>query len=107
MKTLPAARLPALLTESSTPVIIDFGADWCLPCRRLEPLLDAAAGRFEGRVTVRRIDTALSPDLIARFNIQSIPTLVAFTGQTETARLTGLPRPDALTRFFEDALSAG
>ncbi len=104
---LPAADLDALLAQSATPVIIDFGSDHCPPCRRLEPLLAAIADRYAGQVTVRRIDTDAAPALIARYGLRSVPTLIAFGADGEVARLVGLQRPDVLTRLFDDALSAG
>lgn len=71
------------------PVVVDFWAAWCGPCRAVAPELEKLAGSRAGRVVVAKVDTDAHPELSARFAIRSIPTLVVFKGGREAARVTG------------------
>src|SRR5207247_882317 len=66
--------------RSDQPVVVDFWAEWCGPCKTLAPVLDEIAREKKGRATVGKVNIDEHPTLAARFNIQSIPTLLYFSG---------------------------
>lgn len=87
------------------PVLVDFWAGWCPPCRRLAPTLDALAEEYDGRLAVLKVDVDQCPDLAARYGIRSIPTLLLFRdGRVADRRLGALPLDD-LKRFVDAQLA--
>ncbi len=62
--------------DADQPVVVDFYADWCAPCRQMEPILEELAIEYAGRVKVARVDVEESPDLASRFGVRGIPHLV-------------------------------
>ncbi len=93
------------LEKSPRPVVVDFWAPWCLPCRSIEPLLKHMGQEFQGRVDVWRVNADEQPELLRQLRIYGIPTLVAFQKAAEITRKTGAPSADGMRRLFEAALS--
>lgn len=91
---LSDATFDSVVAGSGVPVLVDFYADWCGPCKMMAPVLDEFARERTGRVLVAKIDTDRNPAVSQRFRIASIPTLVVFRGGREAAREMGaLPKP--------------
>ena len=89
--------------SSDVPVLVDFYADWCGPCKMMAPAVDEVAGRVVGRALVAKLDTDRATATAARFQIRGIPTVIVFAGGREVARQTGaLPRA-ALEQLLERA----
>jgi thioredoxin 2 len=100
------AEFDRVVADAEVPVLVDFYADWCGPCKMMAPVLDGLARERMGEVLVAKVDTDRNPNVSMKFGIRSIPTLIAFRGGREVAREMGaVPRPrlDALV----DAARAG
>jgi thioredoxin 2 len=89
-----------LVRDSPTPVLVDFWADWCGPCRMVAPELEKIARQHGQRVVVAKVDTDALPDVAARFEIRSIPTMILFRQGREAQRLSGaMPAPAIVSRL--------
>jgi len=84
-----AATFDAAITSSSLPVVVDFWAPWCGPCRMMAPELDKVAKGAAGEWLILKVNTDAVPELGARFRIRSIPTLAVFQGGREVHRAAG------------------
>jgi len=87
-------------TETTVPVVVDFYADWCGPCKIMAPLLDDVAQRRAGQVLFAKLDTDRNPQTGPRFGIRGIPTLIAFRQGKEVARRVGAVPPAELDSFL-------
>ena len=85
----------------TTPVVVDFWADWCGPCRQLSPILESVAGRHEGEVVLAKIDTDANPRLAQAFGVQGIPAVKAIADGKVVDEFVGVQPPAAVERFFD------
>ena len=83
------ADFEATVLEAGTPVLVDFYADWCAPCRLAAPVLDEIAGANVGALLVAKVDTDRAPGLSQQFGIRSIPTMILFDAGEEVTRVVG------------------
>ena len=93
------ATFDRVIIGTAAPVLVDFHADWCGPCRMMEPVLDNFAGAHAGRLLLLKLDTDANPGVAGRFGIRGIPTLIAFRNGRETGRHTGTADLSLLSRL--------
>jgi thioredoxin 2 len=101
-----SADFDRLIASSSLPVLVDYWAPWCGPCRMVAPELKKVAGRQAGRALVVKVNTDVLADLGQRFGIRSIPTLALFAGGKEVARESGARPADEIEAFIARASAA-
>ncbi len=77
------------VVESGVPVILDFWAEWCGPCKAIAPILKDLAKDYEGRAKIAKLDVDSNPNTAAQFGIRGIPTLLVFKGGKEVDRIVG------------------
>jgi len=87
--TVSDATFEETVVASSTPVIVDFWAEWCGPCKMIAPALEEIATEHEGKLTVAKLNVDDNPDTARRFDVMSIPTLLVFTEGQPVKRLVG------------------
>jgi thioredoxin 2 len=96
------ATFDRVITDTTVPVLVDFYADWCGPCKIMAPLLDDVANRRAGQMLVLKLDTDQNPATGQRFGIRGIPTLIAFRGGKEVSRRVGAVPPAELDNFLKE-----
>lgn len=94
------ATFERVTTDTTVPVLVDFFADWCGPCKIMAPLLDDVARQRAGKILVTKLDTDRNPVTGQRFGIRGIPTLIAFRNGKEVARRVGAVPPAELEAFL-------
>jgi thioredoxin 2 len=96
---LTEANYAAVVERTQVPVIVDFWAEWCGPCRMMAPQFERAAQRLEPDFRLAKLDTEAAPSIAARFGIRSIPTIVMFRDGREVARHVGATDATTLERW--------
>jgi thioredoxin 2 len=102
---LTDASFDAHVGRSGVPVVVDFWAAWCGPCRSMAPHFARAASQLEPHVRFAKVDTDASPQVSARHGIRSIPTLIVFRDGREIARQSGAMDSGSLTRWLQPLLA--
>jgi thioredoxin 1 len=97
--TLTETNFDSTLQGSPVPVLVDFWAEWCMPCKRLAPTIDAVAHELEGKMSVGKLNVDDHPGVSARFGIRGIPTLILFKGGQAVDQIVGLVSKDELKKM--------
>ncbi|KRA84018.1 thioredoxin [Altererythrobacter sp. Root672] len=101
---LNAANFETHALKSDLPLVIDFWAEWCGPCRMMTPSFEAAARQLEPRVRLGKLDTEAEPALAERYGIRGIPSMVMLRKGREIARTSGAMPTSAIVAWVEQAL---
>ncbi len=100
--TITNDNFEAEVEKSEVPVLVDFWAEWCMPCRMVAPIVEEIAQAYDGRLKVGKVDVDAQGDLAARFSVMSIPTLIVFnSGEVVGQRVGAVQRP-AIEALFKE-----
>ncbi len=94
------------LLENDRPLLVDFWAQWCAPCKRVEPLLDELAQEYQGRLTIGKLDVDQQRSLAAKFQVLGMPTFILFKDGEIVEQMRGIMSKSAFQRFIDKNLDA-
>jgi thioredoxin 1 len=101
---ITADKFDEEVLNSGVPVLVDFWAEWCGPCKALGPTIDQIAGEYEGKAKIFKLDVQTQPALAGKYGVQSIPTLLIFKGGEVKARIVGLHPKGEITAQLDPLL---
>jgi thioredoxin 1 len=104
IKHVSDASFEADVLESASPVLVDFWAEWCGPCKMFAPILDEVAREYDGRLKVAKLDIDGNPATPARFGIRGIPTVILYKNGQPHAQSVGAMSKSKLTQFLDSNL---
>ncbi len=104
IKHVSDASFDTDVLKAGTPVLVDYWAEWCGPCKTIAPILDDVARDYAGRLTVAKLDIDANPGTPAKYGIRGIPTLILFKGGEIAAQKVGALSKSQLTAFIDSNL---
>jgi thioredoxin 1 len=104
VQTFTDGNFDETVLKSAGPVLVDFWAEWCGPCKRIAPTVDALATEYAGKVTVGKMNVDDNPDTPTKFQVRGIPTLLLFKGGLVVESVVGLAAKDDLKKAIDKHL---
>ena len=104
IKHVSDASFDADVLKATEPVLVDYWAAWCGPCKMIAPVLDEVAGTYQGKLTIAKMNVDENPKVPAKFGIRGIPTLMLFKGGQLAATKVGAMSKGQLTEFLDQNL---
>jgi len=101
VQTFTDGNFDDTVLKSGAPVLVDFWAEWCGPCKRIAPTIDALATEYAGKVTVGKMDIDSNPKVPERYQVRSIPTVLVFKGGQVVESVIGLTQKDDLKKVID------
>ena len=101
VQTFTDGNFDDTVLKSGAPVLVDFWAEWCGPCKRIAPAIDALATEYAGKVTVGKMDIDSNPKVPERYQVRSIPTVLVFKGGQVVESVIGLTQRDDLKKVID------
>jgi thioredoxin 1 len=105
IKEVNEGNFEQVVLQSNRPVLVDFWAEWCGPCRTLAPIVEAIAEQYAGAAEIVKLDVDDNPSVTQRYGIQGIPTLIVFKDGEEKERIIGASSKETISRVIDKALS--
>ncbi|MBN9339471.1 MAG: thioredoxin TrxA [Comamonadaceae bacterium] len=105
IKHVSDASFQADVLQSGTPVLVDYWAEWCGPCKMIAPILDDVAGAYQGKLTIAKMNVDDNREIAAKFGIRGIPTLMLFKDGQLAATKVGAMSKAQLTAFIDQQLA--
>ncbi len=102
---LSEATFQSEVLESDLPVLVDFGADWCGPCKMLEPIFESVSANYEGKVKFVKLNVDDNKNIAAQYGVRGIPVLIMFHKGQPVDKKSGFMPETELTRFIESQMS--
>lgn len=90
-----------MVLNSELPVVVDFWAPWCSPCKQLMPILDDTAETYAGEVVVAKVNADENPDIVGKYNVRGLPTVILFSDGEERERFSGLQTKSRISAFID------
>ena len=101
IRGLTESEFDAEVLKAEGPVLVDFGAEWCGPCKTLEPIVEELATEMNGKLRVFAVDVGAEPNIAQRFGVLSLPTVLFFRGGELKDRIVGLTSKDKLVKTIQ------
>ena len=104
VQTFTDGNFDSSVLKAAQPVLVDFWAEWCGPCKRLAPAVDALAADYAGKVTIGKLNVDDNPDTTIKYNVRGIPALLLFKGGQVVDQVVGLQPKDEIRKVIDKHL---